>query len=884
MNKNKLSIAAVALSLFVAAATSGLAAVVVAPTDTVPGGVATGDTVPYSTLAPQWREGEVIVKLRQPAAAARLRLPKGMALATSTVPSGFTAATLAPTTPTIGNNISLLTFDTTAIASVPEAIRQLSNLPEVEYAEPNYLCHILPHVTTAEASRADEQWGLKAIHVDELWQQPLISSRRPVIAIIDTGVDVDHPDLAGNIAPGGYDFVRNTDDITDPNGHGTHCAGIAAANEGGQVTGANPQALILPITVMDQGGSGDVNNIIRGINHAVEAGADIISLSLGGTSSQAYQDAINEASEHAIIVAAAGNSGYCMVESHRDLHGVAEPHVPAFPAAMPGVIAVMATQEDGSLAQWSNFDCDGPLRPMAGTGYNYELRVPGNQILSTIPGGGCDYKSGTSMACPLAAGAISRLLQCRTFESREQLVRTLIVTSGNHIDLMAAYHATEATLHPDTLHYQADSLTTITLVATGDGTAQVGDGLHPALTTHSATQPNSDSIVSGGFSTGNAATLPTELTLPAIVGGLAVTALAPHAFEGCTTLTTIHLPSTLEAIGDSAFHDCPALSDLYLDGEAAPQTSSTAFDDDAQQHVSLHLVRGYTAGFAAAPVWQHFKNWCEQPLRTGNRFIATIDEPKGTSMTFLIYNMERGYAQVGAGQTAIDNSTEGHLVIPKTVRGLSIRLIGRYAFLMCRRLKSIEFPVMTTFIDAAAFTYCDSLTELKLPPAVTTIGNLAFAVCTQLQTLVLPPMLSSIGPSAFSGCSSLSTIYALMRKPPYLPDDAFLNVNPLKPNEKSLHPNAIYDNARLLVPPGCGDLYAQAPGWRQFRNIVEMTDDYRDPAGIETIASTVPGGSAAGKDAVYTLQGQRVATTLDSRHLPPGIYIVNGRKRVVGGR
>ncbi len=126
-------------------------------------------------------------------------------------------------------------------------------------------------------------------------------------------------------------------------------------------------------------------------------------------------------------------------------------------------------------------------------------------------------------------------------------------------------------------------------------------------------------------------------------------------------------------------------------------------------------------------------------------------------------------------------------------------------------------------------------------------------------------------------------ICALMRKPPYLPDDAFLNVNPLKPNEKSLHPNAIYDNARLLVPPGCGDLYAQAPGWRLFRNIVEMTDDYRDPAGIETI--TVPSAFAAGNNtSVYTLQGQRVATTLDSRHLPPGIYIVNGRKRVVGGR
>ena len=94
-----------------------------------------------------------------------------------------------------------------------------------------------------------------AMRMTELWQKPIVNSRRPVIAIVDTGVDTTHPDLKDNIAEGGYDMVNDTTIINDFHGHGTHCAGVAAA-AGIQVAGANPNALILPIVVI--GGIGSV--------------------------------------------------------------------------------------------------------------------------------------------------------------------------------------------------------------------------------------------------------------------------------------------------------------------------------------------------------------------------------------------------------------------------------------------------------------------------------------------------------------------------------------------------------------------------------------------------------------------------------------------------
>jgi len=126
------------------------------------------------------------------------------------------------------SQLCLLKFDETK-GSVEDIIKALKRLDDVEYAEPNRMVYLAS--TDADTYMAEprygEQWTLKAIRMPELWAQPIINSKRPVIAILDAGVDTEHPDLKANLLPG-YNAADESSDVTDNNGHGTHCAGIAA--------------------------------------------------------------------------------------------------------------------------------------------------------------------------------------------------------------------------------------------------------------------------------------------------------------------------------------------------------------------------------------------------------------------------------------------------------------------------------------------------------------------------------------------------------------------------------------------------------------------------------------------------------------------------------
>ena len=386
-----------------------------------------------------------------------------------------------------------IVFDTAKIPTVDEAIIMLERLPEVEYAEPNYIVRIMATQSedtvynhddlktyTHEPLYSHQQHAIKAINLPWLWEQPK-SKKRPVIAIIDTGVDIEHPDLKDNIWCNeaeingiggqdddhngyfedihGYDFVYNTGVITDRNGHGTHCAGIAAAvgNNGIGITGANPDALIMPIQVMDKTGSGSVAAVIKGIDYANANGADILSMSIGGKCySAAEEEALLKAFYNGkYLVAAAGNES-------SDIYWVDEMCIRkhCFPGAHKFVLGVMATDDKGNKAGFSNFDSDGPYfteydnagPTFFGDYYNYDIAAPGCGILSTFLGGTYTTMSGTSMSTPLVAGALSRLLQCRTFYSQESCQGVLIQTRDtnhfNNIDIQAAMLMDELAVNP----------------------------------------------------------------------------------------------------------------------------------------------------------------------------------------------------------------------------------------------------------------------------------------------------------------------------------------------------------------------------------------------------------------------------------------------------
>lgn len=331
---------------------------------------------------------------------------------------------------------------------VLQLVEELNRQKEVEYAEPNYYVYAMADNIAADYSinpMVNQQWNIGNYGVMELWNKPIINSERPVIAIIDTGVDTTHPDLKDNCVEG-YDFVNNTSNVFDDNMHGTHVAGIAAAcnNEIG-IVGANPMALIMPIKVLNGNGVGDNATVLKGVSYAVEHGAKILNLSLGNYGySKIEADVYRNASLSAIIVAAAGNDGKCIYASHNGLlkHGI-QPS-PSFPGAFSFVLGVQAVTQSGSLASFSNYDDDGPLYSCESSllepdGFNYELKAPGTNILSTLPGGKYGILQGTSMASPLVAGAISALMMVKEYETNDILWGDLLHTNN----ILEAYELTE---------------------------------------------------------------------------------------------------------------------------------------------------------------------------------------------------------------------------------------------------------------------------------------------------------------------------------------------------------------------------------------------------------------------------------------------------------
>lgn len=511
-----------------------MVASLIAGSEYVNAGVSGTDTEPVYTFDPMgtgrvsrdYRPGEVIVKLRSESSAS-LRKMKGknrvvgsaaldkvfakygvsessalMPLSGATVSRKKARAYNGQTV--ADNNMSKLYC--VSIASdnpmqVLEMVSDLKALPEVEYAEPNYVVRatVLPSETYKAEPLYSQFWGPAAIGLEQLWDQPITGVKNPVIAILDTGVDIEHPDLKANIWTNtaelngsegadddnngfaddihGYDFVNQTGRMRDNNGHGTHCAGIAAAcgNNGIGLAGANPDALIMPVTILQSDGNGDIATVIKGIDYAIANGAEIISMSFGGyADSMAEREALAKAYQKAVLVAAAGNDNKCIYRHKCPVNG--QQGLPMFPAAYNFVLGVQATADAvGTLSSFSNYDEDGPIMTEYSEKdlFNYELKAPGSGILSTFPNGQYRKLSGTSMACPLVAGAISRLMQCKEYSSKEELFGDLIHSSNGNVNFSAAYGIKDTDRKPtlSMVTYRLDD----EKMGDGDGRADAGE-------------------------------------------------------------------------------------------------------------------------------------------------------------------------------------------------------------------------------------------------------------------------------------------------------------------------------------------------------------------------------------------------------------------------
>ncbi len=291
--------------------------------------------------------------------------------------------------------------DVPAVQDFPKVKKELSELAAVEWLEENEQVSLSPMElepmkTTPIANKKfgindpgiSNLWGFEAMKVDELYA--VLKDKKPVkralIAILDTGVDANHEDLKAN-----FTSTKSAYD-SDRAGHGTHCAGIAAAvsNNGIGVASfsqTNDFVRVTSVKVLSDGGSGTQQSIINGMLEAADRGADVLSLSLGGLSSDSRQKAYQKALEYAnkkgcIVVVAAGNSNRNAKEF--------------VPANVEGVITVSAVDTLLNRASFSNMVPDVKMG----------VAAPGVKIYSTIPGSIYATFNGTSMATPYVAGLL----------------------------------------------------------------------------------------------------------------------------------------------------------------------------------------------------------------------------------------------------------------------------------------------------------------------------------------------------------------------------------------------------------------------------------------------------------------------------------------------
>lgn len=353
------------------------------------------------------------------------------------------------------NNLELKSFNIKNNEDVNLRIKKLLNNNKIAIAEENFERKILGEIV--DDKFFPEQWYMQQesdhdIDIKKAWDIEK-GDKNIVIAVIDTGIDIDHPDLVEHIwvnsdeiadnkidddhngyidDVSGWDFVNNNNNPNpDPNNkglnsgvvHGTHVAGIVAAktnNEKG-VAGICRKCRIMPIQVMNDEGVGKISSIYYGILYAINNGADVINLSFG---SYDFSNLENEAVQKAraaeiVVVAAAGNDNKNLNKK------------PIYPACHEGVLGVAATNEYDEKIGFSNYGSD-----------CVDLSAPGNNILSTFYTNDLTYKfddnygymSGTSMATPIVSGVAS-LLKSFNNNYTEEKIKKLIKNNTEDVGL-----------------------------------------------------------------------------------------------------------------------------------------------------------------------------------------------------------------------------------------------------------------------------------------------------------------------------------------------------------------------------------------------------------------------------------------------------------------
>ncbi|MGC9780046.1 MAG: S8 family serine peptidase [Candidatus Heimdallarchaeota archaeon] len=305
------------------------------------------------------------------------------------------------------SNLDVVVMDV-PVNSLDHFVERCLDLTTTKYVEPNYIMAI---EGTPNDPNWGVQWGPERIEADRAWSIQSGSGSSVLVAVIDTGIDYNHPDLSSQYVALGYDFENDDNNPMDDHnpGHGTHCAGIITATINNSIGIAGVADIqVMAVKTFDSGGFGSVSNAAQSIVYAVDAGADVLSNSYGFPPATVLRDAcIYAVDNDVIVIASAGNE---------------ENTVPNYPAAYPEVISVSATDNNDNLASFSSY------------GSTIELAAPAVDIYSCIrtAAGSYGYMSGTSMAGPHVA-AVAALVRAEFPSWDVNRVRERLISSSEDL-------------------------------------------------------------------------------------------------------------------------------------------------------------------------------------------------------------------------------------------------------------------------------------------------------------------------------------------------------------------------------------------------------------------------------------------------------------------
>lgn len=388
-----------------------------------------------------------------------------------------------------------------------------------------------------------------------------------------------------------------------------------------------------------------------------------------------------------------------------------------------------------------------------------------------------------------------------------------------------------------------------------------------------------------------------NVVIPEFVNGYKVIGIGGDAFEDEGGMVSITLPSSITFIEEDAFKGCTHLTDMYVKMKTLITSNYSIYN---HTNITLHVPIGTLELYSNAAVWQNFKETVEKGYQ-GDVFTQKTQE--NVDVVYEVVNEDLLTCQVGytyvekeGVRYAINQSTTGPVTIPQTVKGLTVSYVADYAFTGCSNLTSVVLPSTIKSIGISAFSGCSNLEALNVPNGVLSIGEssfygcsklttitipqnitaipqMAFEGCSLLQSITIPDGVTSIGIRAFSSCSSITQItipgsvhnmevwdncwafssctnlktITINEGVTVLGSNTFSSCNNVDkvivwnttPIDTHSSFTSFAKNATLYVPQGCIDVYQNATGWKDFKEIKEIKENIAMSSnGIATYSST----------------------------------------------